>query len=391
MRALHIISSVAAREGGPAYAIRGMTSALAARGVEVTVATTDADGNGRLSVPLDVPVMEGDVEFRYFARTLPGKYKFSLPLASWLRENVRRFDVVTVHGLWEWASVPGCRIARHHRVPYVVRPLGMLDAWSLSVRRWKKAPYYRAIERSHLKHAAAIHATAPAEAAGIAALGFGDRTRVIPLGVSAPAALPRRRAAVASGPVRLVFLSRVHPKKGLPLLLEAMASAVAAGADLELDVVGDGDPAYVSMMRDRGAMLGGRVRFLGHLDGDAKWAALSASDVFVLPSSQENFGIAVAEAMAAGLPVVISDQVAIAPDVLDAGAGLVVPLDTGRLTAALLELSGDADQRTRMGARARALAEGSYSWAECARRLEELYHDLTAARVHPPLLATGRR
>lgn len=389
VRALHVISSVAAREGGPAVAIRGMTAALAERGVEVTVATTDADGRGRLDVPLDTPVVEHDVAYRYFARSLPGRYRFSLPLARWLEDNVARFDVVHVHGVWEWASVPGCRVARRKRVPYVLRTLGMLDPWSLSVRRWKKAPYYRAIERAHLQHAAAIHTTAQAEADAIAALGFGERARVIPLGVSAPPTAPRPRPNGSSGRVRLAFLARLHPKKGLPLLLEAMATAVALGYDLELEVIGDGDPAYLSELRERSRGLGDRVHFAGHLSGDAKWTALASADAFVLPSSQENFGIAVAEALASGLPVVISDQVAIAPDVVRAGAGLVVPLSVERLRDALIEISADAARRAAMGARARALAERSYSWSECARRVVELYTEIAAAprRTRPAAVA----
>ena len=355
-----------------------MTAALAERGMDVSVATTDADGSGRLDVPLDEPVVEGNVTYRYFARTLPGKYKFSLPLWRWLDEHVGEFDVVHVHGVWEWSSVAGCRSARRHGVPYVLRTLGMLDAWSLSVRRWKKAPYYRAIERSHLRNASAIHATAPAEAESIAALGFGRWANIIPLGVSAPARLPGGRGA-SGGPVRLVFLSRLHPKKGLPLLFQAMRGAIELGADLTLDIIGDGDAAYVAEMRARSADLARRVRFRGHQSGDEKWEALAACDAFVLPSSQENFGIAVAEAMAAGLPVIISDQVAIAPDVERAGAGLVVPLAQAPLRDAMLRIAGDAALRNGMGARARAFAQASYSWAECARRVEDLYREIMAA------------
>lgn len=381
MRVLHVIATVASRAGGPSVAIRGMTAALAERGVEVTVATTDADGADRLAVPLGVPVDDAGVTYRYFPRTIRGRYNFSLPLARWIDANVDGFDVVHVHGLWDFASVAGCRLARHHGVPYVVRPAGMLDPWALSIKSWKKLPYYRAVEHPQLRRAFAIHTTAAFEGDAVASLGFADRTRVIPLGVSAPAWVREPRQARDAGPTRLVFLSRLHPEKGLLLLLEAMGTAVERGADLRLDVLGDGDPAYVAEVRARAAPLGDRVRFFGHVHGEAKWQALAESDVFVLPSSHENFGIAVAEALAAGLPVVVSDQVAIAPEIERAGAGLVVAREREPIAAALMALASDPHRRAVMGRRAGELAAGTFSWSECARRLEGLYAESHRCRA----------
>lgn len=368
-----MIATVASRAGGPSVAIRGMTAALAARGVDVTVVTTDADGPDRLPVPLGLPVDEGGVTYRYFPRTVRGRYNLSLPLARWIDANVDGFDVVHVHGLWDFASLAGSRLARRHGVPYVVRPAGMLDPWALSIKSWKKLPYYRAVEQPQLRRAFAIHTTAALEGEAVASLGYAENTRVIPLGVSSPDWVREPREARAEGPTRVVFLSRLHPEKGLLLLLDAMGAAVGRGADLRLDVLGDGDPTYVAQVRDRAAVLGERVRFFGHVHGDAKWRALAESDLFVLPSSHENFGIAVAEALAAGLPVIVSDQVAIAPEIERAGAGVIVAREREAIATALVDLASDADRRRAMGRRASELASDTFSWNECARRLERLY------------------
>jgi glycosyltransferase involved in cell wall biosynthesis len=372
-----VIPGVAARYGGPSVAVHAMARGVRELGAHVTVATTDADGRGRLPVPLDRAVDVDGVEYRYFARTLPGEWKLSLPLARWLHAHVAGFDVVHVHALFSYATIPGCRAPLRRGVPYILRPLGTLDPWSLAQGAARKRPYLALVEGKHLRHAAAIHATSRAEADGVAALGHGARVRVVPLGVELPERVPERRAG---GRLRLLFLSRLHPKKGLPLLLDAVAELTRTGrADVELAVAGTGDPAYLRELEARTRALGiaSRVRFLGHLAGADKARALAEAELFVLPSYQENFGIAVAEAMAAGLPVVISDAVAIAPHV--AGAGLVAGRDAPSIAAALARLAADPAERARMGARAAQVARTHFSWERTARELWALYGEVAGA------------
>jgi glycosyltransferase involved in cell wall biosynthesis len=245
VKVLHVIPSVAMRDGGPAVAIGAMTSALAAAGARVTVATTNADGaSATLDVPLEAPVRERGVEYRFFARTLRGEWKFSWPLTQWLLDRAVDYDVMHVHALFSYATIPACRSARRAGIPYVVRPLGTLDPWSLGQGTWKKTPYLSLVERPHLRHAAAIHVTSESEARAVRALGYGDRARVIPLGVET-ASLSERAPRQAGTPPRILFLSRLHPKKGLPLLLEALGRLAATGTlDAELLVAGDGPPSY---------------------------------------------------------------------------------------------------------------------------------------------------
>ena len=150
MRALHVIPSAAPGDGGPNLAVRAIARGLVSRGIDVTVATTNADGVRTLPVPLETPVIDEGVVYRYFARTVPGSWKFSWPLTRWLWANAGGYDVVHVHALFSYATIPGCRAAAHAPVPYVLRPLGTLSVWSLGHHRWKKKPYYALLERSHL-------------------------------------------------------------------------------------------------------------------------------------------------------------------------------------------------------------------------------------------------
>ncbi|MFL5562507.1 MAG: glycosyltransferase [Gemmatimonadaceae bacterium] len=204
-----MISAVAPRYGGPSSAVRGMSRAMVAAGAQVTVATTDADGPGRLTVPHDAPVIEDGIEFRYFRSQLTNSWHFSAGLTRWLSRAIAGFDVVEVHGLFTYSTIPGCRFAAREGVPYVVRPLGTLGAWSLAQRAWKKRPYYALIERRNLAQAAAIHVTAPSEAEEARVLGFGDKAHIIPLGVDVVESVPRRTTR-GDGPVQLLFLSRIH-------------------------------------------------------------------------------------------------------------------------------------------------------------------------------------
>ncbi|HEX6050113.1 MAG TPA: glycosyltransferase [Gemmatimonadaceae bacterium] len=377
MRALHVIPSAAPVDGGPNVAVRALAEGLAAKGVGVTIATTNAAGNGTLDVPLETPVIDGGVVYRFFGRTVPGSWKFSWPLTRWLWSNARRYDVVHVHALFSYATIPGCRAAAHAPVPYVLRPLGTLSEWSLRHRAWKKRPYYTLLERSHLEGAAAIHVTSASEASDVARLGFGDRARVIPLGVAVPARRPQRAPAVGR-PLRLLFLSRLHEKKNIPTLLRALAAVTSRG--IELTIAGDGDAHYraqlSAMVGELG--LGGRVRFVGHVDGTAKHALLAESDCFVLPSAHENFGLAVAEALAAALPAIVSPGVALSAAVADAGAGVVVEPNDIALATALAWAAGHPGSLIEMGERAWRLARRSLSWDASCARLVTLYAEIAA-------------
>lgn len=379
IRVLHVIPGVSPKDGGPTVALQEMAAATARLGVSVTVATSDDDAGGRLAVPLGTPVLQRGVEYWYFSRSLPGTWKASWGLGRWLARNVARFDIVHVHAMFSFSTIPACRYAFRARVPVVLRPLGTITPWSMSHRAWKKRPYFSLIERSHLAGAAAIHVTSESERDDVAALGFGAHVRVIPLGVDLPLASPMHVPTTGES-LRLLFLSRLHQKKGLPLLLDAMAALRDAGTNVTLTIAGGGAPSYRAELESRaaGLRLENLVRFVGHIEGQAKRELLARADAYVLPSYQENFGIAVAEALAAGLPVIVSDQVGIAPEIAAAEAGFVVPVDVGPLAAAISALAASPELRTRMGVRAFGLAREKFSWDRTASNLLALYEELRA-------------
>ena len=381
MRVLHVIPAVGPSYGGPSRAIVGMTEALAARGLKVEVATTDRDGPARLPVRLGEAVPRGGVLYHFF-RTVPsGEWKLSFSLAQWLRENAAGYDLVHVHGLFSFSTIPACRTARACGVPYVLRPVGMLTPGSMRVRSWKKKPYFALVERTHLESAAAIHVTSPNEEEALRALGFGDRTRLIPLGVETPA-IHREAERDAAATIRFLFLGRLHPIQQLPLLIEAFALAArSANANLELVIVGGGHPAYRRELEDVASTfgVGRRVHFTGEVSQSATHELLSAADVFVLPLRNDHVGRRGIKALGAGLPVIVTEKAGLAQVITSAEAGRVVPATASALAGAMRELAEDAPLRARMSANARHVALERYSWSRSADALIAVYQDVLDA------------
>ena len=384
LRVLHVIPSVGPRRGGPSVALENMARALAEAGVDVQVATTDDDAADRLRVPLGQPVKRAGATYHYFRRQTQF-YTVSWPLRRWLANNVQRFDIVHVHALFSFASVTACRAARAAGIPYIVRPLGVLSPYGLRQRALLKRWSLRLLERSLLDDAAAVHCTSDAEQSEVRQLNRDWRTVVVPLGVDTEHYAPSRRREWleqhllrgSDRPIAL-FLSRIDPKKGLELLLAAVAQARAEVPDLVLVIAGMGDPAYVAQLQEQARVSGSsdQVMWVGYLNGTAKLEALQSADVFVLPSYAENFGLAVVEALACGVPAIVSEHVAVAREISAGDAGLVVRQTVPAIKAALVEVLRDSANRTRMAAAARAVAVHEFSLASMSERLIALYQNV---------------
>jgi len=375
VKILHVIPGISPTYGGPSRAIRIMAHDLVQAGHDVTIVTTTADGDRELDKPLGVAQLEDGANVLYFPRQ-SHTWTFSWPLWRWLQANTKRFDVAHVHALFSFPTLPACLAARRAGVPYIVRPLGLLDAWSLGRKRWKKAPYFRLVERKNLRAAAALHATSRAEARHLEQLGLADKTHVLPLGIPLPEPLEAR---TEHDPVRLVFYGRLHSKKALPAVLAALRLLRDRGRDVELLVAGSGEPDYVGELerQTRELELTDAVDFLGFVEPAAQRAVFARADIFVLPSWQENFGIAVAEALALGRPVIVSDQVALAAEVARANVGKVIPPgDATALAAAVDELVEEGDWQA-LAQRARELVENEFSRERQLEALEQLYARLT--------------
>jgi glycosyltransferase involved in cell wall biosynthesis len=380
MKVLHVIPALASRYGGPSVAAIGLCTALQRRGVESLLVCTDADGPGRLPIRTEVETEFGGARVVFFGCFRGESLKLSPRLASWLRGNVRSFDIVHIHSVFSHPSLAAGRACRRQSVPYVVRPLGHLDRWSLRQHAYRKRLFLVLGGDRMLRRAAAIHWTAGAEqeaaAGGLGALpGF-----VIPLGVDDSLFSPRRESFRAKTPQfagrpYLLFLSRLHPKKNVEALIEAFGRLEGSGHHLV--IAGNGEESYVTKLRARADEAApGRVTFAGWLDGDRKRSALQGADLFVLPSFQENFGIAAAEAMAAGVPVVLGEGVNLASEVREKGAGWVTAPTVDALTAGLREALASGDERRRRGEAAGRLAEERFRWSSVAEALESQYESI---------------
>jgi glycosyltransferase involved in cell wall biosynthesis len=354
-------------------------------GLEVTVATTDDDGPGaRLPVPLEQPVTgEDGATYYYFPRQL-GFYTISWPLRQWLRRHVSEFAVIHTHALFSFASGAAAHAAQRHGIPYVVRPLGVLNRWGMeNRRRFLKQWSVRLIELPLLRRAAAVHYTSTSEQreAAVAHPEIGKlSSAIIPLPIESsdrvetPDRFLQRFPTAAGRPI-ILFLSRIDAKKGLELLLPAFKELRSRFPASILVLAGAGEESYVAVLKQRARDLGifYDVLWTGFLDGADKASALTAATIFVLPSFSENFGVAAAEALAAGVPSVLSDQVAISEHVSADEAGMVVPCEVGALAASLCLLMAEPATRARLGANARRLVAERFSFAIVGQQLRHLY------------------
>jgi glycosyltransferase involved in cell wall biosynthesis len=371
--------AVAPRYGGPSQVIAPMCGALRDAGADVMLLATDADGRDRLDVSLGETTDWHGVPAVFFHREFSEAFKYSLGLSRWVRRHAREFDLVHVHAVLSHAPLAAAAACRRAGVPCIVRPLGTIASWSLTRKAWRKKLLLSLGARSMLAGAAAIHCTSEEERADIES-AFGLRTGVVvPLGVDAESLRPTTDDFDARHAVRYVLaLSRLDPKKNFELLIDAFAEAARSGtAAWQLVIAGSGEPAYQQALERRARESGAPIRFAGWVTGAEKRALLARASVFALPSKHENFGIAVLEALAAGVPAIVSRDVQLSAALRDADGGWIVDGSTGSLADALrdaLAPDADLDGKSR---RAQALAE-RFAWPAVAARMMTMYRDVLA-------------
>jgi glycosyltransferase involved in cell wall biosynthesis len=382
---LHVIGSVAPRYGGPSYAALDMCSALAERGHEVELFTTTIDGPGDLAVPVGLPQPRDGFAITYFPPARPRSYSTSPDLARALARRVAEFDLVEVHNLYLFHAAAAAFACRKSGVPYVVCPHGTLDPYQRAFDRRKKAIYDLLVERRNLRRAAGIHCTSRAERDAVVAAGVPAHPYVVPLAVrlgpfespADPAQLLVDRPEL-DGRTLVTFLGRLARKKRLDVLVEAFADVAAIAPEAHLAIAGPDDEGVGARVRDLAARrrLDGRISLLGMVDGEAKVALLQRSALFVLPSEDENFAVSLLEAMAAGVPVVTTEGVAIHDEIRRAEAGLVVPLAVETIATALLDLLQNRDLARRIGDNGRRLARSAFAWEQLGSNLERMYTEI---------------
>jgi glycosyltransferase involved in cell wall biosynthesis len=349
------------------------------------IATLDPAEAAGLNITFGAPVDMGGFTVRFFKRQTHF-YKTSVPMLRWLSENVGNYNVIHNHAVFSFAPLAAAFWARRARIPYIIRPLGLLNHWGLENRRkLLKKLSLRLFDLPALRGAAAIHFTSDREQSEASTLGLATRSVVMPIGIDAEPFenLPGpqtffEKFPVARGKRLLLFMSRIDPKKGIELLLQAFARMRTKTDDILLVVVGSGTESYEATLKHltRELNLHDRVLWTGFLDGTDKLSVLSAAEVYILPSYSENFGISLVEAMAAGLPCIATPHVAIAEDAARNGAVTQVPCERDAIAQAADRLFANPLERQHLAQLATLYVREHLSLPAMGRALKLLYQEL---------------
>lgn len=385
MNILHVVPTLAPAAGGTTTVVRQMARAQAQVGHKVTICTTNRDyPRGRLPVVANAPGDEDGVEIIYF-RALFGPLLISFGLVSWLRKHMTDFDVVHIHALYRVPVTYAAYRARRQGVPYVMYAHGSLSPHLRKRSRYGrllKLAYERIFEVRNLNGASLVQFATAGEKEQAGHLRLRAPSAVIPNGVdweyfAAPVPRGRFRSRIDAdmdSPL-VLFVGRLDRNKGLDLLIPAFVRVVRDMPDARLVIAGADTDGLGAELRRRCARkaIADRVIFVGQLSRECLREAYVDADVFVLPSYMENFGMTVVEAMAAGVPVVISDQVNLHKVVEDAEAGIVTRCDVDEVGNALRLLLGDIERRRNAGVAAKRLVRERFAWSRVVDLLTQEY------------------
>lgn len=374
--------------GGPARSIPSLCQAMTREGTDVTVFTTNANGAQTLNVPTGRPLFVKGVRIVYFRRLI--KQYFAAPaLARACSREVSEFDIVHVNGIDSFPSLVTADAAFARSVPFVISPRGTLMPWALGYKRFKKTLYMRIVGHRRINRAGALICTDAYEMEALQALGFKNPMYIIPNGLNTRyfADLPprgelRRSLQIPEKTTVILILGRLHPVKRPDLAVEAfgqiadlypLAHLIFAGPD-EVGL----RPGLLDTARQAGCA--SRVHFTGLLKPAQVLQALADADLLLMTSESENFGMAVAEAMAAGLPIVVSNKIGISRFVRQANAGEVVSLDAKSIADGLERLLKYPGKLGEIGLRARQIAVNTFDLAVVARQMITCYAEVLKER-----------
>ncbi len=374
MTALHVvqtIGSIAERSGGPARTIRDLSEALARQGAEVTLVAGHDPVDDDALLPPDAALVRTvlvPVRRRY---GLP-HYDFTTAIAGLSPRPAILHD----NGIWSPSNIGAAAAARRFAIPLVISPHGMLEPWAMAYRRGRKTVAWSLYQRRILRQARGLCATAPSEAASIRARLPGLPVAVIPNGVACPPRVPNRRHRDAATARTLFYMSRIHPKKNLATLIDAWAALAARFPDWTLRIAGPDELGHSAELQHKVAAMGLQksVRIEGAVPETGKAAAFASADLFILPTLSENFGIVVAEALAEGVPAIVSNGAPWA-SLVSEGCGWFTGTDAGSIGTAMAEaMALSPESRRQMGMRGHAHVQRDFGWDGIAQKTLAFYN-----------------
>ena len=380
MKVLHVIPSIAHVRGGPSQSTIEMVRALRSQGVDAEIATTNDNGPDLLEVPLRQRIEYEQVPVWFFSRFSPSikslrEFAFSSQLTSWLWQHITDYELLQVHAIFSYASTVAMAIARLRNLPYVVQPHGLLCNWSLQQAARKKQIYLTLTEYANLNRSQALIFTAQQEQQEVSKLGLMSPSLILPHGLDLPSPIPdarhrlRQLLKVPEDEPVILFMSRLHPKKGLNYLISALGKLRARRFTFVL--AGSGSPDYEAEVNNLlvSAGIDERTYRSGFVEGEMKDLLMQGADLFALTSYSENFGVAVLEAMAVGLPVVVTPGVALASVVEQYQLGYVPDLDVSAITSAIQNYLDHPQAAKQMGNYARQVILEHYTWERIATQM----------------------
>ena len=370
---IHVVPAVSEEASGPSYSVVRLCESLRSLGEDVTMVSLDW-------TPMQAP--PGFLK-RFPLGLGPRRLGRSPALHRWLDERASAGDVALIHGhgLWLMVNVYPGWVARKHKVPLVFSPRGTLSGWAMSSGSPVKRLFWPLLQRPALTATTCFHATAESEYEDIRKVGFRQPVAIVPNGVD----IPQGKSKSPRDSRTLLFLGRIHQKKGLDMLLPAWAAVQDRFPEWNLKIVGPDDGGYLPRMRQLAEGLGlKRVEFTGALLGEAKWQAYRDAGIFVLPTYSENFGLSVAEALASGIPAIVTRG---APwrGLEERRAGWWVDIGVDALVAVLSDaLNRPASELEAMGARGREWMRVDFSWNRIAQMMGETYRWVRDGGTVPP-------
>ncbi|OKH56219.1 glycosyl transferase family 1 [Calothrix sp. HK-06] len=386
MKILHVIPSVATVRGGPSQAVLEMVRAIRDEGIDAEIVTTNDNGSDLLDVPLGQRIEYQQVPVWLFPRFSPNihavrEFAFSYELTVWLWQRMHQYDLIHIHAIFSYASTIAMTIARAKKIPYIVRPLGQLCEWSLQQSARKKQIYLKLIERANVNNCQFLHFTSLQEQKEATQLNLNCPSFIVPHGLKFSPLIKdakqhlRKKLNIPSDEPIILFLSRLHPKKGLDYLIPALGKF---NYPFHFVLAGNGSAEYQAEIESLLISHGIRERthLVGFVKGKTKDLFMQGADLFALTSYSENFGVAVLEALSAGLPTLLTSGVALSSLVKEHKLGYVTEQDVLAIHDALEEFFNHPNTAESMGERARKLILEEYTWKHNSTRLIEIYQQI---------------